>query len=73
MTSWLPLNHLLASEAPGWTDKEGPCRTMLFLMKKGTALKSHLHGTDKSLFFWKKFSRLHFLGRWLRESIQVAL
>lgn len=65
MTSWIPLNHLLASEALCRTVREGPCRALLFLTWKGTVLKPQLHGTDKSLSSRKILNAL-----FLREMAQ---
>ena len=68
VTSWLPLNHLWLLRLYR-TVEDGPCRVLLFLTWERTALKSQLHGTDKSLFFQKNSSVPSFSGKWLRESI----
>lgn len=55
--------------------EEGPCRMLLFVTWKSTALMSQLHGSDKSLFFQEKknFSVPSFSRRQLRESIEASL
>lgn len=44
--------------------EEGPCRMLLFVTWKSTALMSQLHGSDKSRFFQeKKFLSAFFLKK----------